>query len=156
MIGRACLGRPWVFTDAATALSGDPAAWPPPLPPRLGGVLRTALRHVTALADWEGSERGAVLAMRKLVGSYLAGFDRPDIARPLYEAASLADWAAVVRAHGDDPTPFPAAALRLARLKGGATDHRPQRQRVSLPAGWLEGRDNPDVPDFLSGDACEG
>jgi hypothetical protein len=157
MIGRGCLGRPWLFAEAAAMLSGDPAAWPPPSPPALGGVLQVALHHVSALAKWESSERAAVLEMRKLIGCYLAGFsDVNDLKQQLYGAASLADWEAAVAARAGDATPFPAAALRTPRLKGGGADGRPARQQASLPAGWLQGRDDERVPDFLSGDACEG
>lgn len=159
MIGRGCLGRPWLFTEAAAALSGDPALWPPPPPPALGGVLEAALSHVTDLAAWEGSERAALLEVRKLIGCYLAGFERPDLKdlkRRLYAAEGLRDWEAAVRDYRDDPEPWPAAALRLPRLKGGGADGRPARQRVALPPGWLEGRDEEGVPDGLTGDACEG
>jgi hypothetical protein len=94
--------------------------------------------------------------MRKLIGCYLAGFERQDLAGRLYAARSLADWEAVVGEHGADAAPFPASALRLPRLKGGGADGRPAAQRVSLPAGWLEGRDDERVPGYLTGDACEG
>ena len=156
MVGRGCLGRPWLFSEAAAALSGDPARWPPPPPPALNRVLQLALRHVGDLAAWERSERGAVLEMRKLVGCYLAGFDRPELKRRLYAADCIKDWEAAVRGHERDDEPFPAAALRLPRLKGGGADGRPARQQVALPPGWLEGRDDDGVPDYLTGDACEG
>jgi len=159
MIGRGCLGRPWLFSEAAAMLSGDPARWPPPAPPRLGEVLQIAMRHAAALADWEGDERGAVLQMRKLIGCYLAGFDAAHTAPlrgRLYEARTLAQWGTAAGAWAGDETPFPAAGLRVARLKGGGADGRPARQRVSLPVGWLEGRDDDRVPDYLTGDACEG
>jgi hypothetical protein len=49
----------------------------------------------------------------------------------------------------------PAAARhrRAARLKGGGG---PQRQRVTIPQGWLEGRDSDEIPAYLDDDACEG
>jgi hypothetical protein len=156
MIGRGCLGRPWLFSEAAAALSGDPAAWPPPPPPALGGVLAAALAHARGLAEWEGDERAAALQMRKLVGCYLAGFDRPRLKARLRAAASLAEWEAAAAEHAGDAEPWPAAALRLPRLKGGGADRRPAAQRVALPPGWLEGRDDDGVPEYLTGDACEG
>lgn len=156
MIGRGCLGRPWLFREAASYLSGAPPSWPPPPPPRLGEILQIALRHVTLLADWEGDDVTAVLQIRKLVGSYLAGFHRPELKRQLFEATRLRDWEAAVRGYEDDDEPFPAEVLRLPRLKGGGADGRPSRQKVSLPPGWLEGRDDDGVPDYLTGDACEG
>ncbi|KAI8464215.1 MAG: dihydrouridine synthase-domain-containing protein [Monoraphidium minutum] len=156
MVGRGCLGRPWLFSEAAVALSGDPSRWPPPPPPALGEIVRVALRHASDLADWEGDERSAVLQMRKLVGCYLLGFEKPDLKARLYAAQSLADWRAAAAAYADDATPFPAAALRAPRLKGGGADGRPAAQKVSLPAGWLEGRDEESVPEGLTGEACEG
>lgn len=159
MIGRAALGRPWLFSEAAAMLSGDPARWPPPPPPALGEIARIALDHTLALAEWEGDERGAVLQMRKLIGCYLAGFESEaavHLRARLYAALSVAQWRTAVEEVAGDETPFPAAALRIARLKGGAGDARPPRQRVSLPAGWLEGRDEEEAPDYLTGDACEG
>jgi hypothetical protein len=42
---------------------------------------------------------------------------------------------------------------RRARLKGGGG---PQRQRVALPQGWLDGCDSAEIPAYLDDDACEG
>lgn len=156
MVGRACLGRPWLFSETAAMLSGEPSAWPPPPPPRLGGVLALALAHLRGLAEWEGDERCAVLQMRKLVGCYLEGFDRPALRARLVSAQTLEDWEAAVAGAAGDDAPLSAVALRVPRLKGGGSDGRPARQRVSLPPGWLEGRDDDSVPDYLTGDACEG
>jgi tRNA-dihydrouridine synthase len=53
MIGRAALGRPWLFHEAAAMLSGQ---WPDRPLPVLGQVLQLALQHVTAWVDWEQDE----------------------------------------------------------------------------------------------------
>jgi tRNA-dihydrouridine synthase len=53
MIGRAALGRPWLFSETAAMLSGQ---WPDRPPPALGQVLQLALQHVTAWVDWERDE----------------------------------------------------------------------------------------------------
>lgn len=53
MIGRAALGRPWLFTESAAMVSGQ---WPDQLPPVLGEVLNIALRHLQSWVDWEQDE----------------------------------------------------------------------------------------------------
>jgi tRNA-dihydrouridine synthase len=53
MIGRAALGRPWLFSEAADMLSGQ---LPGSLAPHLGGVLQLALQHLNAWIDWEQDE----------------------------------------------------------------------------------------------------
>lgn len=53
MIGRAALGRPWLFSEATDILQGRQ----PKPPPALAGVLQTALHHVHAWADWEQDEQ---------------------------------------------------------------------------------------------------
>ena len=53
MIGRAALGRPWLFREAADMLSGK---LPNQAPPPLGGVLQLALQHLSAWVDWEQDE----------------------------------------------------------------------------------------------------
>lgn len=53
MIGRAALGRPWLFAEAADMLQGRV----PQPPPALAGVLQAALHHVQAWADWEQHEQ---------------------------------------------------------------------------------------------------
>jgi tRNA-dihydrouridine synthase len=53
MIGRAALGRPWLFSEAAAMLSGQ---LPQQGPLDLAGVLELALQHVQAWAAWETDE----------------------------------------------------------------------------------------------------
>eukprot|EP00775_Hariotina_reticulata_P003921 gene3921-4175_t len=162
MIGRGALGRPWLFSEAAAMLSG---AWPAQAPPCLGEVLLLALHHLQGWADWEQDETSAVLKMRKLIPCYLGGFQSPcHLLQPaLYKAKSIADWERAV----SDPDqfafspsePFPAGALRVARLKGSGQIRGLQAQKIALPHGWLDDPDG-DVPeDLLSGmdtAACEG
>lgn len=53
MIGRAALGRPWLFHEAAAMLTGQ---LPSQAPPPLGEVLLLALQHLQAWVDWEQEE----------------------------------------------------------------------------------------------------
>jgi hypothetical protein len=67
MVGRACLGRPWLFSELAHMFGGR---YPGP-PPRLGRALAALEDHLLRLAAHEGSGASAVLKMRKMVPLYL-------------------------------------------------------------------------------------
>ncbi|KAG2437413.1 hypothetical protein HXX76_006065 [Chlamydomonas incerta] len=160
MVGRAAVGRPWVFDEVAAALTGAP----PPPPPRLGEVAAAALRHAEMEVDWyrgyHDSEKDTLLRFRKFIKLYLLGFTSAEpLQSRLFAAETLDQWrAAVYGGMGelyDAAEPFPAAAVRFPRLKGGGPL---VRQRMGLPDGWLEeargggGRAEAQLTD----DACEG
>ena len=69
VVGRGCLGRPWLFRDLAAAFAGRPA---PPLP-TLGEVADMIERHGQLLADLMGEHRG-MRDLRKHMAWYLKGF----------------------------------------------------------------------------------
>ncbi|NDE81009.1 MAG: tRNA dihydrouridine synthase DusB, partial [Actinobacteria bacterium] len=74
VVGRGCLGRPWLFGDLVDAFAGRQVA----PPRRLGFVVEVMKRHVRALdvhfgTDTSGSARG-VRDFRKHVSWYLTGF----------------------------------------------------------------------------------
>jgi tRNA-dihydrouridine synthase len=67
MVGRACLGRPWIFSELREMFEGSyPAA-----PPCLGRVVAAMGDHLQRWAAHEDSAKSAVLQMRKLVPCYL-------------------------------------------------------------------------------------
>jgi nifR3 family TIM-barrel protein len=69
MVGRAALGSPWLFAQAAELWQGRPAG-PAPEPRQIGEDLVTQLRD---LVRWKG-ERIAVVEMRKFVAWGAKGF----------------------------------------------------------------------------------
>ena len=76
VIGRGCLGRPWLFAELQAAYSADAAAGRPvprPPPPRLGLVVEVMLRHATLLVSHFG-EAAALRDFRKHTGWYLTGY----------------------------------------------------------------------------------
>ncbi len=68
MIARACLGRPWLFAQAAAALRGDPVPPDPTLPQQR----RCMLHHYRLVVKRFGEEKGTVL-MRKYACCYAQG-----------------------------------------------------------------------------------
>ena len=71
VVGRGCLGRPWLFRDLAAAFSPDGAGAPEL--PSLGEVRSVMRRHAELLCEHMGEERGCK-EFRKHVSWYLKGF----------------------------------------------------------------------------------
>ena len=68
MIARACLGRPWLFAQAAAALRGEPI----PADPTMDEQRDVMLNHYRLVVDRFGEEKGTVL-MRKYACCYAQG-----------------------------------------------------------------------------------
>jgi nifR3 family TIM-barrel protein len=68
IVGRACLGRPWLFRDLADVFSGRE----PRDPPAYGEVLDVLVEHAAEVCAWFGEERG-MLMMRKFTTDQDAG-----------------------------------------------------------------------------------
>src|SRR3712207_6834295 len=69
VVGRGCLGRPWLFRDLAAAFAGEQVA----TLPTLGEVAGMMRRHAELLVQYAGAERGCK-EFRKHVSWYLKGF----------------------------------------------------------------------------------
>lgn len=134
VIGRGCLGRPWLFAELAAAFNGQPA----PEPPDLGEVRAIMVEHLGLLVEWIGERRG-VKEFRKFTSWYLKGFPvGPELRRSLNQFRSpgeLDDLLATV----DPSVPFPADAARMPR------GHTAGPRRVTLPEGWLDDPDETSV-----------
>jgi nifR3 family TIM-barrel protein len=127
VVGRGCLGRPWLFRDLAAAFAGRPA---PPLP-SLGEVAAMIRRHAELLAALLGEDRG-LRDMRKHMAWYLKGFAvGPDVRAPLGMVSTLAELDALL-ARLDPRQPFPATEIGVPRGRQGSP------RTVSLPQGWLD------------------
>src|SRR5690606_4396239 len=86
VVGRGCLGRPWLFRDLALAFAGRPV----PPAPALGQVVEVLRRHAHLLAEWL-TEPVAVRDVRKHVGWYLHGYPvGPEARRRLTAATTMA------------------------------------------------------------------
>lgn len=130
VVGRGCLGRPWLFGDLEAALSGRPV----PPAPRLGEVAETIRRHVSLVVDWRGGE-GDLAHFRKHLSWYLKGYPvGGDVRRRAGQVSGVADVDALL----DDLDPDAEAAEGVERI---VRSHSNSLRRVALPDGWLEDPD---------------
>jgi nifR3 family TIM-barrel protein len=135
VVGRGCLGRPWLFGDLAAAFAGRREL----TLPGLDQVAAAMYRHAELLADWLGEERG-VTDFRKHVAWYLKGFSvGSELRRALALASGLAELAELL-GQLDQSQPFPAEVL--GRPRGRTSGAR----KVALPEGWLADRESRAVP----------
>jgi nifR3 family TIM-barrel protein len=135
VVGRGCLGRPWLFRDLADAFAGRPAQDPPSLG-EIIGMMRT---HAELLCQSFGEDLG-IRQFRKHAGWYLTGFPVGSaVRRSLSQAATLAEVGELL---GDlDPElAFPLEAMRMPR------GHTNGPRLVKLPSGWLDDVDDPTPP----------
>jgi nifR3 family TIM-barrel protein len=134
VIGRGCLGRPWLFAELSAAFSGrDPA-----LPPTLGEVAAIIRRHGELLAAHFGEDKG-MRDIRKHIAWYLHGFPAgTELRRALALVKSVAELDSLLDRFDAD-VPFPAAA-------GGPRGRQGSPASVALPEGWLTDPDDCTVP----------
>jgi len=127
VVGRGCLGRPWLFRDLADLFDGRE----PRDPPAYGEVIDIMLEHAALLCAAFG-ERAGIPMMRKFVTWYTKSFPG---GAPLRERLMHARTLDALRAgvEGIDRSmPFPPAGMRAKRGKHGGT------QVVHLPEGFLD------------------
>ena len=128
VVGRGCLGRPWLFADLARVMSGQPALGPPPL----GAVVHSIRRHMELSVDWYGDELSAVRRLRKHLRWYLQGYPVGSAARV---AAGSVGSVAEVEALLDGLDPTTEILPEAVRAPRGRTD---AIGRLALPEGWCE------------------
>jgi tRNA-dihydrouridine synthase len=130
VIGRGCLGRPWLFANLEAACDGR---WRRERPD-LGFVLATIRRHAELLVEHRGSEEAGVIELRGHMTWYLKGYPVGAEARAAAHAiSSLADLEAL-SGRLDPAMPYPGPASEGRRGRAGGT------KRVRLPDGWLASR----------------
>ena len=135
VVGRGCLGRPWLFRDLADAFAGR-LVQPPPL---LGEVCAVMRDHAARLVEWAG-EVGGMKSFRKHASWYLTGYPAgSELRQRIALVATLADLDAVID-RLDPEARIRDNALRAPR--GHTNGPRP----VHLPDGWLALRDDPTPP----------
>jgi nifR3 family TIM-barrel protein len=134
VVGRGCLGRPWLFAELSAAFTGSP----PPAPPNLGEVADIIRRHGELLAAHFGVDKG-MRDLRKHIAWYLHGFPAGSELRRALALVKTRDELDVLLDKLDPSVPFPTAATGPRGRQGSPS-------RVALPEGWLTDRDDCTVP----------
>jgi nifR3 family TIM-barrel protein len=127
VVGRGCLGRPWLFSDLVRAFNGDNAR---PLP-NLFEVREVIWRHAQLLADYFQSEGRACRDLRKHMAWYLKGFRVEGELRPRFGmVSSLSELRSLLDQLVDQPYPESVGDAPRGRRSHGRS--------VTLPQGWLD------------------
>ncbi|HJS71125.1 MAG TPA: tRNA dihydrouridine synthase DusB, partial [Acidimicrobiia bacterium] len=129
VVGRGCLGRPWLFRDLADVLAGRAEQ----TAPDLGEVGTIMVRHARLLLDHFGDPYGINL-FRKHPSWYLKGFPVGPALRDSLSRVSSIDELEDLVAELDPSIPFPPEANGMVR--GHSHGPRP----VRLPHGFLADR----------------
>ena len=135
VVGRGCLGRPWLFGDLARALGGSGAAAPAPVDATLGFVARAFRRHAQLLAEFLEDEARGCRDIRKHVAWYFKGYPVGGDTRAALATVSSIDEIDRLLATLDLDAPYPGAAAEGQRGRAGTP------KRPALPNGWLESRE---------------
>ena len=143
VVGRGCLGRPWLFADLVSAFKGEALL----AQPTLFEVRQIMLRHGQLLVEFFESEGRAMRDFRKHMAWYLKGFSVPRQLRANFGmVSSLSELEHLLGQLEEQQYPVDIADAPRGRRSHGRSVH--------LPDGWL---DDPDefasisIDDAVSG-----
>jgi nifR3 family TIM-barrel protein len=132
VVGRGCLGRPWLFGDLQAALRGEEIR----VQPGLGAVAQAFRRHAELLVEFfDGDEDRACRDIRKHVAWYFKGYPvGSDIRARLATVESLQQMDDYL-GELDATAPYPGAGVEGPRGRQGTP------KRPALPDKWLESQE---------------
>src|SRR5919106_4306719 len=110
VVGRGCLGRPWLFRDLADVFAGRT----PQEPPSLGEVGEIMIRHAGLLVDHFGDPFGINL-FRKHPSWYLKGFPVGPVLRDAFARVSSVTELTDLVAKLDPSVSYPEEANHMVR-----------------------------------------
>ncbi|MFN8046148.1 MAG: tRNA dihydrouridine synthase DusB [Dermatophilaceae bacterium] len=131
VVGRGCLGRPWLFTDLAAAFAGSSVR----VTPDLREVTSVLRRHAAYLVEFHGDEVKGCRDIRKHIAWYLKGFPAGSSVR--HQLALVDSLQALDDLIGgmDLDAPWPGEAAEGQRGRAGSP------RVVALPEGWLDSQE---------------
>ncbi|KJL31877.1 MULTISPECIES: tRNA dihydrouridine synthase DusB [Microbacterium] len=146
VVGRGCLGRPWLFGDLAGAFGDENAVQ---VDATLGFVKDAFRRHAELLVEFFEDEDRGCKDVRKHVAWYFKGYPVGGETRAaLARVSTLQEIDDILGTLGD--APYPGAPAEGQRGRAGTP------KRTALPDGWLDSRDvASEVTDMMRGAEVE-
>lgn len=130
VVGRGCLGRPWLFTDLVASLKGENKE----ITPTLHEVREIMWRHANLIVEYFESEERGCKDLRKHMAWYLKGFRVPsELRRQFGMHSTLSELRSLLDQLTDQPYPVEIGDKPRGRVSHG----RPP----TLPEGWLNDPD---------------
>jgi len=131
VVGRGCLGRPWLFGELARAFGNEDA---PIVDATLSFVAQAFRRHAELLVDFYEDELRGCRDIRKHAGWYFKGYPVGGEMRGRFtQVNTLADIDALI-SELDLTAPYPGEGVEGPRGRSG------RARRAVLPEGWLASR----------------
>ena len=131
VVGRGCLGRPWIFGELARAFGGDA----PRVDASLAFVATAFRRHAELLVEFYEDELRGCRDIRKHAGWYFKGYPVGGEMRGRFtKVDSLAQIDDLI-GELDLTVPFPGDSVEGPRGRSG------RARRAILPEGWLDSRE---------------
>ena len=145
VVGRGCLGRPWLFGDLARAFGGEGVQ----VDATLQFVAQAFRRHAELLVEFFEDEDRGCKDVRKHVAWYFKGYPvGGELRAALARASTLQEIDDLLGTLGD--APYPGIGAEGQRGRAGAP------KRTALPEGWLDSREiGEDVSDMMRGAEIE-
>ena len=146
VVGRGCLGRPWLFGELAAAFGDERAVQ---VDATLGFVKDAFRRHAELLVEFFEDEDRGCKDVRKHVAWYFKGYPvGGDIRAALARVSTLQEVDDILGTLGD--APYPGAPAEGQRGRAGTP------KRTALPDGWLDSREvASEVTDMMRGAEVE-
>jgi nifR3 family TIM-barrel protein len=136
VVGRGCLGRPWLFADLNAALNerAGLASSTTRVLPDLGYVAKAIRRHAELLVEFFDSEERACRDIRKHMAWYLKGYSVGGDLRSRMALVTSLQHLDDLLGELDWSAPYPGLAAEGQRGRAGTP------KKTSLPDRWLESR----------------
>lgn len=131
VVGRGCLGRPWLFGDLSAAFRGEEHK----AMPGLGEVADAFRRHAELLVEFFDDEAKACRDIRKHVAWYFKGYAVGGELRARLAAVESLQHMDDLLGELDRDAPYPGEAAEGQRGRAGTP------KKPSLPDRWLESRE---------------
>jgi len=135
VVGRGCLGRPWLFGDLAAAFDHRHLR----IQPNLGEVADAFRRHAELLVEFFDDEVKACRDIRKHVAWYFKGYPVGGELRARLAAVESLQHMDDLLGELDRDTPYPGAEAEGPRGRAGSP------KRPALPDNWLADRELTDA-----------